>query len=45
MHLKPAANLAGCTMGVQPMLDVVLLAGGLGLFAITIGYAYACDRL
>ena len=27
------------------MLDVILLAAGLGFFALTIGYAYACDRL
>ena len=27
------------------MLDIVLLALGLGLFVISIGYAYACDRL
>jgi hypothetical protein len=27
------------------MLDVVLLALGLGLFALSVGYAYACDRL
>jgi len=27
------------------MLDVVMLALGLGFFAIAIGYAYACERL
>jgi len=27
------------------MLDVILLALGLGFFVLTIGYAYACDRL
>jgi len=27
------------------VLDFVLLALGLGLFAVSIGYAYACDRL
>jgi len=27
------------------MLDVILLAVGLGLFALSIAYAYACDRL
>jgi len=27
------------------MLDVILLALGLVLFALSIGYAYACDRL
>jgi hypothetical protein len=29
----------------QPVLDVILLAGGLGLFALSIAYAFACDRL
>ena len=29
----------------QHMLDIVLLALGLGLFALTVGYAYACERL
>jgi hypothetical protein len=28
-----------------PMFDVVMLAFGLGLFAVGIGYAYACERL
>ena len=27
------------------MLDIVLLAMGLGFFVLSIGYAYACDRL
>jgi len=27
------------------MLDLVLLALGLGFFALTVGYAFACDRL
>jgi len=27
------------------MLDLILLALGIGLFALTIGYAYVCDRL
>jgi len=27
------------------MLDFILLAMGLGFFALSIGYAYACDRL
>jgi len=27
------------------MLDVVLIVLGLGLFAATIAYAFACDRL
>lgn len=29
----------------QPMLDVILLSLGLGLFVLSIGYTYACDRL
>ena len=29
----------------RPMLDVILLAGGIGFFALTIAYAFACDRL
>jgi hypothetical protein len=27
------------------MLDVVMLALGLGFFVVSIGYAYACERL
>ena len=27
------------------MLDLVMLALGLGFFALTVGYAYACERL
>jgi len=27
------------------MLDVVMLALGLGFFAVAIGYTYACERL
>jgi hypothetical protein len=27
------------------MLDIILLAVGLGFFALSIGYAIACDRL
>src|SRR4051794_7211011 len=38
---KPAATSAGCIFGVRTMLDVLLLAGGLGLFVMTVGYAYA----
>ena len=33
------AYLKGATM-----LDVILLALGLAFFAVSIGYAYACDR-
>ena len=27
------------------MLDLVMLAIGLGFFVLSVGYAYACDRL
>jgi len=27
------------------MLDLVMLAIGLAFFALTVGYAFACDRL
>jgi hypothetical protein len=30
---------------VGKMLDVIMLALGLGFFALAVGYAYACDRL
>jgi len=29
----------------HPMLDLIMLAIGLGFFALSIGYAYACDSL
>jgi hypothetical protein len=29
----------------HPMLDVIVLALGLVFFVLSIGYAYACDRL
>jgi hypothetical protein len=27
------------------MLDVILVALGLGFFALSVGYVYTCDRL
>jgi hypothetical protein len=29
----------------HPMLDVIMLAIALGFFALSVGYAIACDRL
>jgi hypothetical protein len=29
----------------DPMLDVLMVALALGFFALSVGYAYACDRL
>jgi hypothetical protein len=45
-----AGSLVGSSLRGRPergaqMLDFLLLALAAGLFAITIGYAYACDRL
>jgi hypothetical protein len=27
------------------MMDIIMLALGLAFFALTVGYAFACDRL
>jgi len=29
----------------DPMLDLIMLATGLGFFVLSIGYVYACERL
>ena len=29
----------------HPMLDLILIALGLGFFALSVAYVYACDRL
>ena len=29
----------------HPMLDLILLVFGLALFALAVGYVYACERL
>ncbi len=42
--IKPELVHAPANQGMN-MLDIVLLALGLGLFVISVGYAYACDRL
>ena len=49
MHIKSVHRLL-CSLQhtgrkEHPMLDLTLLALGLGFFVLTIGYAYACDRL
>jgi hypothetical protein len=31
--------------GAKPMLDVILLAVGLAFFALSIFYAFGCERL
>jgi hypothetical protein len=45
MHLKQAPLAALRPHRSTAMLDVLLLALGLGLFVISVGYVYACDRL
>jgi hypothetical protein len=39
-HLLRSTFLKG-----SDMFDLILLAMGLGFFALSIAYAYACDRL
>jgi hypothetical protein len=36
---------SGAPGGVTGMLDIIMLALGLGFFALSVGYAVACDRL
>jgi hypothetical protein len=31
--------------GRTSMLDIILIAAGLGFFALSVAYAYGCDRL
>jgi hypothetical protein len=47
-HALPVTRNAGAeTIATRsiPMLDIVMLALGLGFFAVAIGYTYACERL
>jgi hypothetical protein len=37
--------LARLALKEHPMLDFILLGLGLGLFALSVGYTIACDRL
>ena len=39
------ATRALVTEGDTAMLDITMLAIGLGLFVATVGYCYLCDRL
>jgi hypothetical protein len=38
------ARATACQKGIR-MMDLLMLAIGLGLFALSVGYAYACERL
>jgi hypothetical protein len=41
---RARAAQAGATRRVF-MLDIVMLALGLGFFVVAVGYTYACERL
>jgi hypothetical protein len=41
----PSSGVAVHVAQENPMLDIFMLALGLGFFAVSIGYAYACERL
>jgi hypothetical protein len=52
MHVKdatvmPCASLMGTNLRFRSskMMDVIMLAIGLGFFVLSVGYCYACDRL
>ncbi len=40
-----AARLGEGYRKERPMLDLILLAFGLGFFAVSVAYAFGCDRL
>jgi hypothetical protein len=43
---RSPSELVQCTRCKEhPMLDVIMLAIGLGFFALSVGYTIACDRL
>ena len=46
MPPQAASRARGTAVGKDiQMMDLLMLAIGLGLFALTVGYAYACERL
>jgi len=40
-----AAYSSGTTFGMERMLGLILLAGGLGVFALLAAYVLACDAI
>ena len=44
-HRRAADRGTACRKEPIQMTDLIMLAMGLGLFVISVGYAYACDRL
>jgi hypothetical protein len=43
--LATSQRLTQVSFQELPMLDLILIALGLGFFAASIAYVYACDRL
>ncbi|MGE0038753.1 MAG: hypothetical protein AB7S93_24365 [Xanthobacteraceae bacterium] len=41
----PYLRVGRCFQEKKQMLDVIFLAVGLGFFALSVGYVYACDWL
>jgi len=44
-HAACTGALSRIGLGALQMLDLVLLALGFGFFALSIAYAFGCDRL
>ncbi len=42
--LPPCRSNSDCRKE-HPMMDAIMLAIGLGFFALSVGYVLACDRL
>jgi hypothetical protein len=42
---RPRHHLGPYLFEDSSMLDVLMVALALGFFALSVGYAYACDRL
>jgi hypothetical protein len=47
MRVAPQAGFPRSSLSPRSftMLDLIMLAIGLGFFALAVGYTYACDRL
>jgi hypothetical protein len=45
IHMPCVSTLRVHRARSSEMLDIIMLAIGLGFFALSIGYVYACDRL
>ncbi|WP_316196455.1 hypothetical protein [Bradyrhizobium sp. SZCCHNS3053] len=47
LHRRPGRSkrCAPCAHEEHTMLDILMLALAAGLFALAIGYTYACERL